>query len=54
MLRGGRRPGSAQVAREARDYFGVSADPTLDEIRSEANRYPVFRVVRGWSGSQDR
>jgi hypothetical protein len=54
MLRGGRRPASTQLAREARDYFGVSADPTIDEIRSVADRYPVFRVVRGWSGSQGR
>jgi hypothetical protein len=53
MLRGG-RPASTQLAREARDYFGVSADPTIDEIRSVADRYPVFRVVRGWSGSQGR
>jgi hypothetical protein len=52
MLRGGRRPASTQLAREARDYFGVSADPTIDEIRSVADRYPVFRVVRGWSGSR--
>jgi deazaflavin-dependent oxidoreductase (nitroreductase family) len=47
LLRGGRRPGSAQVAREARYYLGVSTDPTLAEIRSVADRYPVFRVVPG-------
>jgi deazaflavin-dependent oxidoreductase (nitroreductase family) len=47
MLRWGRRPGSAQVAREARDYFGVSSDPTLAEIASVADRYPVFLVVSG-------
>jgi len=46
MLRAGRRPGSAQVAREARDYFGVSK-PSLAEIGSVADRYPVFRVVPG-------
>ena len=45
MLRAGRRPGSAPVAREARDYFGVSSDPSLAEIGSVADRYPVFRVM---------
>lgn len=45
LLREERRPGSAQVAREARDYFGVSSDPTLAELGSVADRYPVFRVV---------
>jgi hypothetical protein len=47
MLRAGRRPGSAQVAREAKDYFGVSSDPTLAELGLVADRYPVFRVVSG-------
>jgi deazaflavin-dependent oxidoreductase (nitroreductase family) len=45
MLREGRRPGSAQVAREARIYFGVGANPTLAELGSVADRYPVFRVI---------
>jgi deazaflavin-dependent oxidoreductase (nitroreductase family) len=47
MLRWGRRPGSAQVAREAGTYFGVGRDPTLAELASVADRYPVFRVVPG-------
>jgi deazaflavin-dependent oxidoreductase (nitroreductase family) len=47
LLRWGRRPGSAQVAREARDYFGVGSDSTLAELASVADRYPVFRVVPG-------
>jgi deazaflavin-dependent oxidoreductase (nitroreductase family) len=47
MLRWGRRPGSAQVAREAGTYFGVGSDPTLAELASVADRYPVFRVVPG-------
>jgi deazaflavin-dependent oxidoreductase (nitroreductase family) len=47
MLRAGRRPGSAQVAREGRDYFGLSSDPTPGEVGSVADRYPVFRVVYG-------
>jgi deazaflavin-dependent oxidoreductase (nitroreductase family) len=45
LLRAGRRPGSAPVAHEARDYFGVSSDLALAEIGSVADRYPVFRVV---------
>jgi uncharacterized protein YndB with AHSA1/START domain len=45
MLRAGRRPGSEQVAREARIYFGVSSDLSLAEIDSVADRYPVFRVI---------
>ena len=45
MLRAGRRPDSAQVAREARTYFGVGPDLTLAELGAVANRYPVFRVV---------
>jgi hypothetical protein len=32
LLRWGRRPGSAAVAREARYYFGVGPDASLDEI----------------------
>jgi hypothetical protein len=35
------------VAREARIYFGVGSDPTLAELASVADRYPVFRVVPG-------
>ena len=45
LLRGGRPPGSPKVAREARYYLGVGADPTLAEIGSVVRRYPVFRVV---------
>ena len=45
LLRNGRRPGSAQVTREARSFFGVGPDPTLAEISSVADRYPVFRVA---------
>jgi deazaflavin-dependent oxidoreductase (nitroreductase family) len=45
LLRAGRRPGSATVAREASIYFGVSGDPSLAEIGAVADRYPVFRVI---------
>jgi deazaflavin-dependent oxidoreductase (nitroreductase family) len=45
LLRGGRRPGSTQVAREAMEYFGIGAESTLAEIGSVVGRYPVFRVI---------
>ncbi len=46
LLRAGRRPDSKAVANEARGYFGVSADPSPDEIRPIVEHYPVFRVVK--------
>jgi len=30
---------------EAREFFGVRPDATLDELASIADRYPVFRIV---------
>jgi deazaflavin-dependent oxidoreductase (nitroreductase family) len=45
LLRAGRHPGSPGVTNEARYYFGVSADPSLDELAAVAKHYPVFRVV---------
>jgi hypothetical protein len=30
---------------EAREFFGVSPDASLDELAAIAERYPVFRVV---------
>ncbi len=42
------RAGRAQTraaAREARIYFGVSSDPSAEEIHSIVNHYPVFHVV---------
>jgi len=44
LLRWGRRPGSRAVAREARSYFGVGPDVSLDEIARVAEYYPVFRI----------
>ncbi len=44
LLRWGRRPGSRAVAREARSYFGVGPDASLDEIQHVADCYPVFRI----------
>lgn len=44
LLRWGRRPGSPPVAREARYYFGVGADASLEEIQGVVEHYPVFRI----------
>ena len=44
LLRWGRRPGSRAVAREARYYFGVSPEASLEEIQGVAEHYPVFRI----------
>jgi hypothetical protein len=37
----GRRAGT----KEAQRYFGLSPDPSVDEIRPIAERYPVFEIV---------
>ena len=44
LLRWGRRPGSAAVAREARSYFGVGAAASLADIQHVVDHYPVFRI----------
>jgi len=44
VLRGGRRPGSRNVTREARFYFGVGPELRDDELARVVARYPVFRV----------
>jgi deazaflavin-dependent oxidoreductase (nitroreductase family) len=46
LLRAGRQAGSKAVANEARYYFGVSADPSLEEIQPVVEHYPVFRIVQ--------
>jgi deazaflavin-dependent oxidoreductase (nitroreductase family) len=45
LLRAGRKAGSKAVAKEARYYFGVNSDPSLDEIQPVVEHYPVFRIV---------
>ncbi len=45
-LRAGRRRGGARAeAEQARSFFGLDPDPTLDDIDAVADRYPVFRVT---------
>ena len=45
LLRAGRRAGSRAVTNEARYHFGLSADPSLEEIGRITKHYPVFRIV---------
>jgi glyoxylase-like metal-dependent hydrolase (beta-lactamase superfamily II) len=44
LVRWGRRPGSRAVAREARYYFGVGPEVSLEQIHGVAEHYPVFRI----------
>ena len=44
-LRAGRRRGGAKAgADQARFYFGLDPEPSLQEIAGVVDRYPVFRV----------
>jgi hypothetical protein len=47
LRRGAEQSGSQAAAKQARFYFGLGLDPSLEEIRAIAHRYPVFRVVYG-------
>ena len=46
LFRAGRSPSSKAAAREARYYFGLSPNPSLEEIQEIASYYPVFRVEK--------
>jgi hypothetical protein len=48
LLRAERVAGSKRDAREARHHFGLSSNPSFDEIRQVADRYPVFRVEENY------
>ena len=41
---GGRRSGAEANAQQARFYFGLEPDPSIDDIRAIADNYPVFRL----------
>jgi deazaflavin-dependent oxidoreductase (nitroreductase family) len=41
-----KRAYSKSPAYEAREFFGVSPDATLEELSEIADRYPVFQIVR--------
>jgi proline iminopeptidase len=45
LLRWGREPISPAVQHEARLYFGVSGDLSVEELAPVANFYPVFRIT---------
>ncbi len=45
LRRWGRQPGSKAAASEARHYFGVAADPSLEELNQIATYYPVFQII---------
>ena len=46
---GHQRSGAEANAKQARYYFGLDASPSLDDIRTIVDYYPVFRVL--YSGS---
>jgi glyoxylase-like metal-dependent hydrolase (beta-lactamase superfamily II) len=51
LLRWGRQPNSVAVQREARLFFGVSGDPSVEELAAIAEFYPAFRIVTGGTRS---
>ena len=42
---GRRRSGATAGADQARFYFGLGAEPSLEEIGAVAGNYPVFRII---------
>ena len=42
---GHQRSGAEANAKQARYYFGLDANPSLDDIRTIVDYYPVFRVI---------
>lgn len=45
LRRGEQRGGAAAAAKQARFYFGLEPDPSLDEIKAIVDYYPVFRII---------
>jgi hypothetical protein len=39
------RAGWSSPSQEARHYFGLRPDPSLEEIQPLVDRYPVFRIT---------
>jgi hypothetical protein len=39
------RPGWSSPAQEAQHYFGVPSDPSMEQLRTIVDRYPVFRIT---------
>jgi len=44
---GQQRSGARAGSKQARFYFGLKSDPTIDEIRPIARYYPLFRIIYG-------
>jgi F420H(2)-dependent quinone reductase len=42
---GRRRSGTDTNANQARFYFGLDPDPSIEDIRAIVDHYPVFRVI---------
>ena len=45
LRRAEERAGAESAAKQARFYFGLDPDPSLDEIKAIVDYYPVFRIV---------
>jgi glyoxylase-like metal-dependent hydrolase (beta-lactamase superfamily II) len=45
LLRWGRQPHSPAVQHEARLFFGVSGDPSLEDLAAIAEFYPTFQIT---------
>jgi len=44
LRRGRERSGETAAAKQARSYFGLGPDATVDDIRAIASYYPVFGI----------
>jgi hypothetical protein len=44
LRRGRERSGDMAQAKQAEFYFGLKAQPTLEDIAAIASYYPVFRI----------
>lgn len=45
LRRATERSGAESAAKQARFYFGLDVDPSLDQIKAIVDHYPVFRIV---------
>jgi deazaflavin-dependent oxidoreductase (nitroreductase family) len=45
LHRGLQRSGAKAAAKQARYYFGLNPDASVEEVRAVADYYPVFRVI---------
>ncbi|HZC99796.1 MAG TPA: nitroreductase family deazaflavin-dependent oxidoreductase [Actinomycetes bacterium] len=54
LRRGVERSGPKAAAKQARYYFGLSPDASLEEIRAVAHYYPVFQIAENVGRSSSR